>query len=109
MLNDVRLEFDVKWSLNIERVARDPLNNELKTYGRYIPYRVYLVPSMEMLCERVFDIQDWYYIHEMHQLQLEHGQWALSIHEPTGMLDVVVKDFRLNTVRQPGDSTVFTL
>ena len=109
MTNDVRLDFDVKWNINIDRNPLDPLNTQLKTQGPKIPFRIYLVPSMELLCERVFDIYDWYYYHEMHHLDLPHGQWALSVHEPTGLIDVKISNFRLNTVPQPGDNPVFTL
>ena len=109
MLNDIRLDFDLHWGLSNDMLAKDPLNRKLKSFGRYIPYRIYLVPTGELLCERVFDIQDWYYVREIHHLHLAHGQWSISVHEPTGYLDLKVKNFKLNTVQQPGDSTVFTL
>lgn len=109
MVNDVRLDFEIHWKLNISKVQDDPTNRVLRSLGNKFPYRVFLTPTNEMLCERTFDLYDRYYTVETHHLQLDHGQWAISIVDVTGWLDLTVKNVRLNTVRLPGDTTVFTL
>ena len=106
MVSDVRLDFEVHWALNPQKLLRDPLNRTLRKI-RYFPYRVYLVPTNELIAERVFDVEDPYYVQEIHFLKLEQGQWSVSCHDVSGWLDLDVRNVRLNTVNIDGPT--FTL
>lgn len=98
MNNQVRIDFHVTWNLNREKMINDPLGKGLRNFGRYIPVRVYLEPSGEMLSERVFDIRDPYKIHETHFVDLGLGRWSVRVEDLSGWLSLEVHDMKLNGV-----------
>jgi hypothetical protein len=106
MSNDIRLDFEVHWTLNPVKLIQDPLHRTLRKI-RYFPYRVYLVPSGELIADRLFDVEDPYFIQEIHFLHLDHGQWSLSCHDVSGYLNLEMRNVRLNTVAI--DSPTFSL
>ena len=107
MNNQVRIDFHVTWSLSREKTSRDPLAKGLKNFGRYIPVRMYLEPSGEMLSERMFDIRDPYKIHETHFVDLGLGRWIIRVEDLSGWLDLQIEDTKLNGVDLFGNE--FTL
>jgi hypothetical protein len=107
MNNQVRIDFHVTWNLSREKILKDPLAKGLRNFGRYIPVRVYLEPSGEMLSERMFDIREPYKIHETHFVDLGLGRWSVRVEDLSGWLDLQIENTKLNGVDLFGNE--FTL
>lgn len=98
MNNQVRIDFHVSWNLSREKISKDPLGKGLSSFGRYIPVRMYLEPSGEMLAERMFDLRDPYKIHETHFVDLGLGRWIIRVEDLSGWLDLQIENTKLNGV-----------
>jgi hypothetical protein len=98
MNNQVRIDFHMSWNLSRDKIAKDPLAKGLRNFGRYIPVRVYLEPSGEMLSERMFDIRDPYKLHETYFVDLGLGRWTVRVEDLSGWLDIEVNNMKLNGV-----------
>ena len=107
MNNQVRIDFHVSWNLSREKTSKDPLGKGLRNFGRYIPVRVYLEPSGEMLAERVFDLRDPYKIHETHFVDLGLVLRSVRVEDLSGWLDLQIENTKLNGVDLFGNE--FTL
>ena len=104
MINDARLDFELNWMLKDLDLNSDPFRHSIRDVKIY-PYRLYI--NDELLAERDFNVHDRYYILETHHLRLDSGQYAIRVEELSGFLDIEIRDFRLNTVKQP--SWVFNM
>jgi hypothetical protein len=98
MNNQVRIDFHVSWNLSREKILKDPLAKGLRNFGRYIPVRMYLEPTGEMLSERMFDIREPYKIHETHFVDLGLGRWSVRVEDLSGWLDLQIENTKLNGV-----------
>ena len=107
MNNQVRIDFHVSWNLSREKMLKDPLAKGLRNFGRYIPVRMYLEPTGEMLSERMFDIREPYKIHETHFVDLGLGRWSVRVEDLSGWLDLQIENTKLNGVDLFGNE--FTL
>jgi len=107
MNNQVRIDFHVTWNLSREKILKDPLAKGLRNFGRYIPVRMYLEPTGEMLSERMFDIREPYKIHETHFVDLGLGRWSVRVEDLSGWLDLQIENTKLNGVDLFGNE--FTL
>lgn len=107
MKHQVRLDFDVSWVLAGQKLLNDPFGRGLKQLGQQLPYRLYLQPGNEFLCERAFEIYNHFHIHETHFFELDPGQWSISIEDVTGWLDLEISQVKLNQVHLP--SAAFAL
>jgi hypothetical protein len=107
MKQPVRLDFEVSWVLSASKLLNDPMGRQFKHLSKELPYRVYLVPTNELLSDRMFNLYDPYSIHETHFLELDHGQWTIAVEDVTGWLDIEISNIRLNSVHIP--TPVFTL
>ena len=107
MKHRVRLDFEVSWMLSASKLTADPMGRQIKHLGRELPYRVYLVPTNELLSDRMFELYDQYYVLETHHLELDPGQWTIAVEDVTGWLDLEIKNVKLNSVSIP--TPVFTL
>jgi hypothetical protein len=105
MKQPIRLDFDVRWMLNADKLVNDPMGRGLKALGKQLPYRLYI--GGEMISDRMFDIYDSYWIRETHFLELEHGEWSIAIEDITGWMNVEISNVQLNTVNIP--HPVFTI
>jgi hypothetical protein len=98
-MQPVRLDFEVRWLLNPEKLLKDPFSKELRDLGGILPYRLYLEPAGELLSERSFNVYDYHYVHEIHFFDLPHGRWHIRAEDLSGWLDIKLENVRLNTVR----------
>ena len=101
MLNDIRLEYDVHWMLDPDSIKSDPFNIRLRDLGRYLMYRAYLVPGNELIAERLLDLQDVGYIHEIHWIKIPHGQYSIRLEDVTGKIKLNATDIKLNGAMIP--------
>jgi hypothetical protein len=107
MKHRVRLDFEISWMLSASKLIDDPMGRQIKHLGQELPYRVYLVPTNELLSDRMFELYDQYYVFETHHLELDPGQWTIAVEDVTGWLDLEIKNVKLNSVSIP--TPVFTL
>jgi hypothetical protein len=103
-MNSIKMSFELHWALKDSLFQTDRFYDGLRDIRAY-PYRVYL--NDELLAERDFNVHDRFYIKESHFLRLGTGQYSLNIQELTGLLDLDIRDFRINSVIQP--SWVFNM
>lgn len=108
MKQPVKLEYEVHWTFNADKMLRDPMGRQLKSLGKQVPYRIRLNPSNELLSDRMFNLYDPYYIHEIHFLNLDHGNYSLSIEDLSGWLTLSLKNIKLNTVTIPKPAFVLS-
>lgn len=101
MKQPVQIEFEVHWTFNAEKMLKDPMGRGIRSLGKKVPYRVYLEPCHELISDRMFEIYNPYYIHEIHYLSLDHGPYEISIEDVSGWLDLKLRNIRLNTVAIP--------
>ena len=98
MTQPVRLDFEVRWLLNGQKLTKDPFSKELRDLGGILPYRLYLEPAGELLAERSLNVYDYHYVHETHFLELPHGTWHIRTEDLSGWLDISLVNVKLNTV-----------
>lgn len=98
MKQPIKLEYEVHWTLNTEKMLKDPMGRGLRALGKQVPYRIYLEPSNELLSDRMFDIFNPFFIYETHHLSLDHGSYKLTVQDPSGWLSISLKNIKLNTV-----------
>ena len=107
MKQNVKLDFEIHWELNANKLLDDPMGRGLKSLGKQLPYRVYIEPLGEMISDRSFELYDIFWIKESHYLELEHGHYSLRVEDVTGWMNLHVKNIQLNTVNI--DTASFTL
>ncbi len=98
MKQPVKLEYEVHWTFNADKMLKDPMGRGIRSLGKQVPYRIYLEPSNELLSDKMFEIYNPYYIHEIHHLSLDHGAYKLRVEDVSGWLDIKLKNIKLNTV-----------
>jgi hypothetical protein len=98
MSSQVRIDFIVSWSLSKEKLSKDPMAKELRNLGQYLPLRIYLAPTNELLTERLINIKDMYEFQEVHFLDLPEGRWSIKCDDPSGWIDTTISKMQLNTV-----------
>ena len=103
-MNSVKIDLDLHWSLKESLFQTDRFYDGLRDIRAY-PYRLYI--NDELLAERDFNVHDRFYIKETHFLRLGTGQYTIHVQELTGLLDLDIRDFKLNGVTQP--SWVFNM
>jgi hypothetical protein len=104
MRTKARIDLELHWALKEALFHTDKFYDGLRDIKAY-PYRLYL--NDELLAERDFNVHDRFYMLETHFLTLPPGQYTLRIEELTGLLDVDIRNFKLDSVRQP--SWVFNI
>lgn len=98
MKQPVKIEYEVHWVFNADKMLKDPMGRQIRGLGKQVPYRIYLEPSNELISDKMFDIFNPYYIHEIHYLDLEHGSYKLRVEDVSGWLNLSLKNIKMNTV-----------
>lgn len=101
MKNPAKIDYEVRWLINPDMTRTDPLSKKLREVGNFLPYRVYLQPVNELLCEGEFNIFNQTYSHETHYLSLDTGTYWVELEDLTGWLKLEITNPRLNGVRLP--------
>ena len=60
-----------------------------------------LTPTNEILSDKWFSFTDPFDITETHFLELDEGQWTISIEDVTGWLSLEINNVKLNGVDIP--------